>query len=167
MEGDKKKISHYDADFIKEQGVNGAITHYRRVAAGRLISHSQELYDIIKDGDMTLKQIADKYNTYEDVVFFYLYFEAIFEPIKYNIVAKYPKPPYPLNEYRPSLNRFILPILVGERIVSHCTIARPPRVPEEKALRLVVISYYADGVTTIISTAIPKVITRHRFDKQP
>lgn len=88
MEGAKKKISHYDSEFIKEQGVNGAITHYRRVAAGRLISHSQELYDIIKDVDMTLKQIADKYNTHEDVVFFYLYFEAM-----------YPKPPYPLNEY--------------------------------------------------------------------
>ena len=98
MEGDKK-ISHYDSDFIKEVGIDGAITHYRRVAAGRLISHSQELYDIVKDGNMTLKQIADKYNTYEDVVFFYLYFEAIFEPIKYKIVTKYPKPPYPLNEY--------------------------------------------------------------------
>nr|DAX46117.1 MAG TPA: hypothetical protein [Caudoviricetes sp.] len=99
MEGEKKKISHYDSDFIKEVGIDGAITHYRRVAAGRLIKHSQELYDLVKEGKMTLKQIADKYNTYEDVVFFYLYFEAIFEPIKYKIVAKYPKPPYPLNEY--------------------------------------------------------------------
>ncbi len=99
MEGAKKKISHYDSEFIKENGINEAITHYRRVAAGRLIKHSQELYDLVKEGKLSLKQIAKKFNTYEDVIYFYLYFEAIFEPIKYKIVTNYPDPPYPLNEH--------------------------------------------------------------------
>ena len=85
-------------DEVEKIGDYNARRKYLTECKNKLWDFTTQIYNEVKDGDLTLAEVARVYKTTQDVIFFYVHYETAFEPIKVKAVEKFDKIPYPLDK---------------------------------------------------------------------